>query len=114
MSALTRERWRILSPYLDEALEMRPEERAAWLARLRRNNPHLAADLESLLAEQDALARQHFLEGAIVDRPEAPSLVGLRIGAHTLVSPIGSGGMGTVWLAERTDGRFTRKAAVKL
>src|SRR4029453_101411 len=34
-------------------------------------------------------------------------------GAYTLVSPIGSGGMGTVWLAERTDGRFERRVAVK-
>src|SRR4029450_9694285 len=31
----------------------------------------------------------------------------------TLVSPIGQGGMGVVWLAERSDGRFNRRAAVK-
>jgi eukaryotic-like serine/threonine-protein kinase len=40
-------------------------------------------------------------------------LVGRRIGAYTLVSRIGMGGMGTVWLAERSDGRFERQTAVK-
>jgi serine/threonine protein kinase/tetratricopeptide (TPR) repeat protein len=40
-------------------------------------------------------------------------LAGRRIGAYTLVSHIGTGGMGTVWLAERSDGRFERRTAVK-
>ena len=39
---------------------------------------------------------------------------GRRIGAYTLVSPIGHGGMGTVWLAERSDGRFDGNVAIKL
>ena len=76
-------------------------------------DPGLAAELESLLTERDALDRDGFLEGAAVVIPH-PSLAGLRVGAYALVSTLGRGGMGTVWLAERTDGRFTRKAAVKL
>ena len=44
--------------------------------------------------------------------PEA-GLEGRRIGAYTLLSHIGTGGMGTVWLAERSDGRFERRTAVK-
>jgi serine/threonine protein kinase/tetratricopeptide (TPR) repeat protein len=35
------------------------------------------------------------------------------VGAYRLISQIGQGGMGAVWLAERSDGRFERKAAVK-
>jgi serine/threonine protein kinase/tetratricopeptide (TPR) repeat protein len=35
------------------------------------------------------------------------------IGPYRLVNKIGQGGMGQVWLAERSDGRFERKAAVK-
>ena len=113
MSPLTTERWRTLSPYLDEALELQAGQRGPWLARLRLSDPGLAGDLESLLDERDVLDRDGFLEGAAVVVPQ-PSLAGLRVGAYTLVSPLGRGGMGTVWLAERTDGRFTRKAAVKL
>src|SRR4051812_44796164 len=38
---------------------------------------------------------------------------GQAIGAYKLISPLGQGGMGSVWLAERNDGRFERRAALK-
>ncbi|MDT8998421.1 tetratricopeptide repeat protein [Paucibacter sp. APW11] len=39
---------------------------------------------------------------------------GSRLGAWTLQSPLGQGGMGTVYLAERGDGHYEQRAAVKL
>jgi eukaryotic-like serine/threonine-protein kinase len=45
---------------------------------------------------------------------EMPSLAGQTLGAYRLISLIGQGGMGSVWLAERCDGRFEGRAAVKL
>ncbi len=39
---------------------------------------------------------------------------GARIGPWRLVSKIGMGGMGVVWLAERADGQFKQRAALKL
>jgi serine/threonine-protein kinase len=47
-------------------------------------------------------------------RDPAASLAGRVLGAYTLESPIGEGGMGSVWLARRSDGRFEGRAAVKL
>ena len=112
MSAPGRNRWAILSPHLERALEMDESERAAWFESLHAADPELAAELEALLEGRRVLDREHFLEGAA---PEAPaSLAGTRIGAYTLVSLLGQGGMGTVWLAERSDGRFEGRAAVKL
>ena len=35
-----------------------------------------------------------------------PTLAGRTIGAYTLERPLGAGGMGSVWLARRSDGRF--------
>ena len=37
----------------------------------------------------------------------------MAVGAYTLASQIGQGGMGSVWLAERSDRRFERRVAVK-
>jgi tetratricopeptide (TPR) repeat protein len=113
MATRTSERWVLLSPYLDEVLDLTLEERGPWLASLRGRDPEVAAELERLLVDRDLLQRDGFLERAPVVM-QAPSLAGLEIGAYTLISPLGAGGMGSVWLAERTDGRFTRKAAVKL
>src|SRR5262245_57564738 len=106
-------RWAVLSPHLDRALEMDAEERASWLQSLHENDPTLAAELGTLLEEHRALARDRFLEDA-APRPARSSLVGQNIGAYTLVSLIGQGGMGTVWQARRSDGRFEGEAAVKL
>lgn len=41
-------------------------------------------------------------------------LTGKRIGPHRLVREIGRGGAGSVWLAERVDGSFEQRVAVKL
>jgi len=114
MSTISAERWRALSPYLDEALDLAAEERQPWIAKLRHDDPALAAELQGLLIERDLLNDSGFLEGHAVVVESPASLAGLTVGAYTLVSQIGRGGMGTVWLAERSDGLFTRKAAVKL
>ena len=67
MTSFDLERWKILSPHLDRALEMGVAELAAWLEALRREQPSIAADLERLLAERDAIGEQRFLEGSLVD-----------------------------------------------
>ncbi|MGO8786033.1 MAG: protein kinase domain-containing protein [Terriglobia bacterium] len=114
MSSLNTDRWQALSPYLDAALEMADEELAKWLASLRAQDAALAAQLEELLQEHRAVAQEHFLEqGPALPLRSQPALTGQNVGAYTLVSPIGQGGMGTVWLARRSDGRFERQAAVK-
>jgi eukaryotic-like serine/threonine-protein kinase len=107
-------RWRVLSPHLDRALELSEEERPDWLAAQRREDPALADELAVLLARHDALRAAGFLEGAAGEAPPAPSLIGQRLGAYTVRQLLGQGGMGSVWLADRSDGRFEGVAAVKL
>ncbi|HZP47713.1 MAG TPA: serine/threonine-protein kinase [Vicinamibacterales bacterium] len=103
-------RWQQISPLLDRALELTETDRLAWLGALRADAPTLAAELQMLLDEHRALARDRFLDGPSPSLGLSP---GQRVGAYTLVSRIGEGGMGTVWLADRSDGRFARRAAVK-
>jgi tetratricopeptide (TPR) repeat protein len=113
MATLDPERWAAASPYLDQVLELPEAERGPWLAHLRDRLPVIAADLDVLLGEHAAVADEHFLEDTLPAPITAPALIGQKLGPYTLKSAIGHGGMGSVWLAERSDGRFERLAAVK-
>ena len=114
MATLSPGQWKILSPLLDEALAKSSEERAQWLSELRAQDPLLAQKLEGLLQEHRVLAAEGYLENDTVGLPGGPGLAGQTLGVYTLISQIGQGGMGSVWLAERNDGRFERKVAIKL
>jgi serine/threonine-protein kinase len=113
MSMLSPERWQEISPYLDQALSLSEAERAAWFESFRAEKPELADVLQELLKEHGALAREHFLEQGPMEPAKELFFRGRTIGAYQLISPIGQGGMGSVWLAERSDGRFERRVAVK-
>ena len=108
------DRWTPISPYLDRALDLDDDERAAWLAVCAATSPPLAADLEQLLDERRTVLEERFLEHGAIDAVAAAVARRPHVGAYRLVAPIGQGGMGSVWLAERSDGRFEGRAAVKL
>jgi len=114
MSVLSPDQWQVLSPHLDEALEMTDEQRSTWLFSLQVEKPTLADQLEILLREHRVLSEEGFLEASTLELPGGLGLAGQTLGVYTLVSQIGQGGMGTVWLAERNDGRFERRVAVKI
>ncbi len=109
MAKSERDRWSVLSPLLDRALELSEAERETWLATLRSEAPELAEELVAILSGEASADRAGFLAGRL-----DVSLAGLVLGAYTLERPLGHGGMGSVWLARRTDGRFEGRAAVKL
>ena len=113
MSPLNPDQWQVLSPHLDRALDMTDDERSIWLSSLRVQKPVLAQELETLLREHHILRGEGFLEKRSVQLPARSGLSGQTIGVYTLVSEIGDGGMGSVWMAERSDGRFKRRVAVK-
>lgn len=109
MAPLDLDRWRVVSPLLDRMLDLSEPDRESWLAELRTTSPDLAAELSSLMNSDAAAQARSFLE-----TPPQVSLSGVELGTYTLERPLGSGGMGSVWLARRTDGRFEGRAAVKL
>jgi hypothetical protein len=105
--------WAALKPHFERALDLDETERSMWLAELRTTDAALCARIEDLLAHHRAGIDEQFLEGSAVPLPARPFAPGQALGAYTLAAPLGQGGMGTVWLAERNDGRFTRRAAIK-
>ncbi len=106
--------WARVSPWLDELLDLDAPARAARLAALRVDDPLLADTLAALLAAQDELDRDGFLAGHAMEATAASTLAGRRIGAYTLERELGAGGMGSVWLGRRHDGRFEGEVAIKL
>lgn len=107
----SREAWERITELFGELLELPSDARPAFLARLRLTDPDDAQELASLLAHLDG--HEDFL-------PDLPSpqtlndLSGRRVGAYRLVRLVGSGGMGAVYLAERSDGAFSKQVAIKL
>ncbi len=113
MPAMKPERWWEISPYLDHALSLPEAERPRWLAAFRTRRPDLSELLEKLLEDHRTLAQEKFLEQELLSSIDDASLAGKTVGAYKLISRIGEGGMGSVWLAARSDGRFERRVAVK-
>jgi serine/threonine-protein kinase len=109
VASIDRERWSELEPLLDHALDLSQPERESWLSELRTRSAELADELEAILrGEADADERGFLAPGS------GSELAGMELGAYTIERPLGQGGMGSVWLARRTDGRFQGVAAVKL
>lgn len=106
---------------LDELLDLEGEDRAARLEAIRAATPALARELEELLAadaeangplERLADLVASTAEELLTVDPELPPPT--QLGAWRLVSRIGRGGMGEVWLGERQAGGFAQRAAIKV
>jgi len=114
MPFLSHEWWKVLSPHLDAVLDLTQGERSECLSSLRKEDAALADALEALLEQHRDLSERRFLEHPEPPRPWGKTLAGQTVGVYTLLSEIGHGGMGSVWLAQRSDSRFRRRVAIKL
>jgi serine/threonine-protein kinase len=115
--------WAELSRLLDTALTLPPAERLAWLNTLPPEHAAFEPRLRALLARAAEIETNDFLSAMPrigVSNKEDAALrpptgrAGDTIGPYRLIREIGSGGMGAVWLAERTDGILNRPVALKL
>jgi serine/threonine-protein kinase len=105
-----------MSSLLDEALDLEGPARQAWLDDLARREPALGPTLRQLLERSGLRPTAEVLQqGAAFDAdPPRDFTAGERIGPYRLVRPLGTGGMGEVWLAQRADGALQRQVALKL
>ena len=108
----------------ERALQVPPPQRAEFLARATAADALLRDELTSLLEAHESSA-QYFDDlaaaviapayAAAIDAPPAgPRWEGRRVGTYRLVREVGRGGMSRVFLAERADGAFEQRVALKL
>ena len=115
--------WERIEPLLDQALDLPPAERAAFLARACGDEPILRRRVARMLAAgedpESPLERSlASLAGPLLAEPDDGGLAGIHlgemIGPWRLIRELGHGGMGEVFFAERADGQFAQTAALKL
>lgn len=112
--------WPAISALLDDALSLPASEHAGWLDSLAGEHAAHRDSLRLLLAHQHGVETDDFLSQLPrlnIDAAEPPAdrlVPDTHVGAYRLISELGRGGMGTVWLAERSDGLMKRRVALKL
>jgi serine/threonine protein kinase len=110
------ERWQQIDSILKSALELPSEERAAYLDKACARDKELRREVESLIGHEQAtgfLETQAFEDAArLLARDTSHALVGETLGSYKILSALGAGGMGEVYLALHI--RTNRRVALKL
>ncbi len=111
------ENWKKIKETLDEVLQLETSRRKSFLDSSGISR-EIRAEVESLIGFEDAaadlmqLSAVEFSTDFIAD--DSASLNGHEVGAYCVIRELGHGGMGAVYLAERIDGKFQQKVALKL
>jgi serine/threonine protein kinase len=105
--------WQRAKDLFGQACERAPDQRASFLDEACLGDEDLRREVSSLLESYQET-------GSVFDKPVASPftarvdpMVGRSIGSYRIIRQIGRGGMGSVYLAERSDDQYRRRVAVK-
>jgi non-specific serine/threonine protein kinase/serine/threonine-protein kinase len=114
------DKWQKINELFHAAIERAPQERESFLKET------CSAD-ETLFQEVGRLVEAHDKAGDFIQEPalpngfkllsdenEKPPIAAQQFGVYKIIEEIGRGGMGMVYLAERADGEFAQRVAIKI
>ena len=113
---MTETRWQRVESLFHQALSLQAEEREKFLADACQGDPALYQEVKSLLSNYHS--QDHLLEKPaaepLPDSGSGPALrkAGETVGPYEIISVLGRGGMGEVYVA--LDPRLNRKVAIKI
>jgi eukaryotic-like serine/threonine-protein kinase len=116
---VTSERWKQVESVFEQALELPVAERSQFLQRTCDGDEELRREVQSLLNSHARAGsfidqRNLFVASGEIHRDDATVASGELIGAYRVMRELGRGGMGAVYLAERADGQYQKRVAIKL
>jgi serine/threonine protein kinase/tetratricopeptide (TPR) repeat protein len=128
------ERWQKIESVFQTAVELSPADRDTFVENACADDQGLRIEVEKLLKNFDSA--ENFIESPVwtdsvmlsssakkdisdsfnesIEQNQVPDFSGEQIGPYRLVHEIGRGGMGAVYLADRADGEFRQRVAIKL
>ena len=101
--------WQEIDDHFHKVINLPADQRERYFNDLYADSPEIAVETRKLLEAH--MKAGLFLEMGVLD--EISEMAGRVIGPWKIIRELGRGGMSTVYLAERTDGSFERKVAVK-
>jgi serine/threonine protein kinase len=113
-------RWAKISEIIETVLEKNEADRSVYLTQVCGADTAMREEIESLLSYEDKNSTHLFENNnlgnlLILESDKVlQSFIGKQIGKYKTVKLLGEGGMGAVFLADRTDGEFEQQVAVKL
>lgn len=118
-------RWQRVEQLCHAALELDPGQQPAFLDGACAGDEILRHEVESLLAHRNRA--EHFIEAPALEMaaealahdesyrsPEGPRWIGRVLSDYRIVDKVGSGGMGEIYRAVRSDGAYEKQVAIKL
>lgn len=116
---MTVERWNKLKHIFNEALELEGAEQKAYIEETCGTDGDLIKEVYSLLESHKSSGKldqppKHLISSVFSRYQTADQIRGKQVGQYKVLDVLGQGGMGNVYLAERSDGQFEQKVALKL